>query len=153
MIGGEIGKGPQKNAVCAVYSSDETIEGWQPEPLLNRGRASLGVAVLDDKLYAVGGRDQNESKYFERLNDVFSAFSWNVCKKKTIIVTPSNICSVQGCHPCSVLPILFSFSSRDNVIVCNCNVIGTTIVALPDLCLAETFLGFWRSSHFPSARN
>lgn len=63
MIGGEVDEAGERTATPDIYSCDETIEQWQPEPLLKQGRASLGVAILDDKLYAIGGRDGGESKF------------------------------------------------------------------------------------------
>lgn len=75
VIGGEVGEDREKTAIPDVYSTDDTIEQWTAKRRLSRGRASLGVVVFNDSLYAVGGRGEDESKCFDRLNGVVSAFS------------------------------------------------------------------------------
>ncbi len=45
--------------VCNPLTTDTTSDGWKARDPLNTARRALGVAVLDGKLYAVGGLDSD----------------------------------------------------------------------------------------------
>jgi influenza virus NS1A-binding protein len=51
MVGGFDGK----QSLCSTEIYDPDTNSWSPGPSMTTCRANVGVAVVDGKLYAVGG--------------------------------------------------------------------------------------------------
>jgi N-acetylneuraminic acid mutarotase len=57
LIGGFIGGGVHRDGQNTAFEYDPASDTWRILPPMKAGRGSIGIAVLDGKLHAIGGRD------------------------------------------------------------------------------------------------
>jgi len=55
-VGGFVGAGVHRDGQPAVFEYDPATDSWRTLAAMKAGRGSVGVAVLNGKVYAIGGR-------------------------------------------------------------------------------------------------
>ncbi|XP_068231439.1 kelch-like protein diablo isoform X2 [Palaemon carinicauda] len=89
---GPLGANHQVHTSCEKY--DPGSDTWMPIASLSRARAYLGVAVIDDYLYAVGGYDGsywlNSVERYDPLQDQWCSVSSMVSPRSSFGITVSS---------------------------------------------------------------
>eukprot|EP00057_Strongylocentrotus_purpuratus_P032617 XP_788235.1 PREDICTED: kelch-like protein 12 [Strongylocentrotus purpuratus] len=79
VIGGEVS--PSRNTLCTAERYQPAINNWSPIPPMKHSRRGVGVAIVDNIIYAIGGADSTPLRDVECYDP--QTDSWrNVAKMK-----------------------------------------------------------------------